>query len=245
MAAANVHVRKALLEALAPEADDVVLELAGGTGELAEALAPRVARMIYTDFSPAMVAAAKRRGIPGVEHRVLDLQAIDLPDASVDGVVCRYGYMLVPDPARAMRETRRVLKRGGRLALATWAAAQKNPWATRFGPVLIERGLMEPPAPGAPGQFALSEPKQIEALLRGGGFSAVEVEEVPVDFRFDDWEHYCRVVTSLASSLRETLAGLDERTRAAVDEDVRVRFEPFAGDSGYLLPGVALVARAV
>ena len=245
MAAANAQVRKALLEALAPEATDVVLELAGGTGELAEALAPRAARVISTDFSPAMVAAAKRRGIPGVEHRVLDMQAIDLPDASVDGVVCRYGYMLVPDPARAVRETRRVLKRGGRLALATWAAARKNPWATRFGPVLIERGLLEAPVAGEPGQFALSEPEQIEALLRGAGFDAVEVEEVPVDFRFADWEHYRRIVTSLASSLRETLAALDEDQRAAVDEAVRARFESFADPSGYALPGVALVARAV
>lgn len=245
MAVANVHVRQALLEALAPGPDDVVLELAGGTGELAEAIAQRVARMIYTDFSPSMVEAAKRRRIPRVEHRVLDMQSIDLPDGSVDGVVCRYGYMLVPDPAQAMRETRRVLKPGGRLALATWSGAQKNPWATRFGPVLIERGLMEPPPPGEPGQFALSEPEQIEALALAAGFDEVEIQEVPVEFRFHDWEHYRRIVTSLAASLRVTLAELNETTRAEVDDAARARFEPFAGEAGYLLPGIALVARAV
>ena len=87
--------------------------------------------MIYTDFSPAMVDAARRRGTPGVEHRVLDMQAIDLPDASVDGVICRYGYMLVPDPALAMRETRRVLRPGGRVALATWAAGEAQPVGDR------------------------------------------------------------------------------------------------------------------
>jgi SAM-dependent methyltransferase len=175
---------------------------------------------------------------------VLDMQAIDLPDASVDGVICRYGYMLVPDPALAMRETRRVLRPGGRVALATWAGAKNNPWATRYGPVLIERGLLEAPRPGEPGQFALGEPEQIESLARAAGFADVAVEEVAIEFRFADWEDYRRVVTSLAASLRQTLAGLDEDTRAEVDEATRARFEPFAAASGYMLPGVALVARA-
>ncbi|HUP33795.1 MAG TPA: class I SAM-dependent methyltransferase [Gaiellaceae bacterium] len=244
MAASSARVTAAMIAALAPGPEDVVLELAGGTGELAAAIAPRVARFIYTDFSPAMVEAAKRRGTPGVEHRVLDMHAIGLRDASVDGVVCRYGYMLVADPARALRETRRVLRPGGTLALATWAAPAKNPWATRYGPVLIERGLLEPPPPGEPGQFALSEPEQIESLARRAGFEHVAVEEVAVDFRFRDWEDYRRIVTSLAASLRETVSALDEEVRAEVDDEVRARFEPFAGESGYALPGVALVARA-
>lgn len=243
MAAASAPVTRAMLAALAPSPSDVVLELAGGTGELAAALAPRVGRFIYTDFSPAMVAAAERRGIAGVEHRVLDMQAIDLPDASVDGVVCRYGYMLVPDPLRALRETRRVLRPGGRVALATWAAAKHNPWATRFGPVLIERGLLDPPPPGEPGQFALSEPEQIESLARGAGFADVRVEEVATAFRFRDWADYRRIVTSLAASLRQTLADLDDATRAEVDEATRTRFESYAIESGYVLPARALVAR--
>lgn len=243
MAEASAPVSHAMITALAPSPDDVLLELAGGTGELAEALAPRVGRYIYTDFAPAMVEAAKRRGIPGVEHRVMDMQAIDLPDATVDGVLCRYGYMLVPDPALAFQETRRVLRPGGRVALATWAAARHNPWATRFGPVLIERGLVEPPKPGEPGQFALGEAEQIEALAREAGFTEVAVEEVETQFRFDDWEDYRGVMTSLASSLSQTLAGLDESARAEVDEAARARFELFGTGSNYVLPARALVAR--
>ena len=240
----NVPVTDALLAALDPQPADTVLDLAGGTGDMAAALADRVARIVCTDLSPAMVDAARRRGIANTEHRVLDMQAIDLEDATVDAVVCRFGFMLAPDPARALRETRRVLRPAGRLAFATWAPAQRNPWATAYGPILIERGLQEPPKPGEPGQFALSAVGEIEPLVRSAGFSAASVEEVGVEFRVESWSDYRRVVTSLAASLRATLEQLDEGTRAEIDDAARVRIERFRSQDGYVLPGVALVTSA-
>ena len=221
-----------------------MLELASGTGDVAEALAGRVARLVSTDLAPAMVEAARRRGLDGVEHRVMDMQAIDLPDASVDGVVSRFGYMLVPDPARALRETRRVLRPGGRLAFATWAPAQRNPWATAYGPVLLERGLQEPAPPGQPGQFGLGEAGVVEELVRAAGFAAVAVEEVPLEFRFRDWDDYRDVMLRLAATTRALLEQLDARTRAEVDETARERLDRYGGSDGYVLPGLALVTAA-
>jgi SAM-dependent methyltransferase len=200
--------------------------------------------VISTDLSPVMVEAARRRGIPGVEHRVMDMQAIDLPDASVDAVVSRYGYMLVPDPTLALRETRRVLRPGGRLAFATWAPAKRNPWATAYGPVLIERGLLEPPKPDEPGQFSLGEPERIEELVRGAGFDELSVAEVPVVFRAASWAEYRRVVSSLAAVMREVLERLDDAARAEVDEAAKARIEPFRSGEGYELPGLTLVTTA-
>ena len=240
----NAPVTAALLAALEPRPGDTVLDLATGTGEVAAALSPRVGRVLAADLSPAMVEAARRRRIPNAEYRVLDMQAIDLPDASVDAVVCRFGYMLVPDPGLALRETRRVLRAAGRLAFATWGPAQRNPWATAYGPVLIERGLQEPPAPGQPGQFGLGEAAVIEPLVRDAGFAAIEVAEVAVEYRFQDWDDYRHVVTRLAASLRATLAELDERTRAEVDSAARARIDRFRGQDGYVLPGLALVTSA-
>jgi SAM-dependent methyltransferase len=221
-----------------------VLDLASGTGDITEAVAGRVARVISTDLSPVMVEAARRRGVANAEHRVMDMQQIDLPDASVDAVVSRFGYMLVPDPARALRETRRVLRAGGPLAFATWAPANRNPWATAYGPVLIERGLQEPPKPGEPGQFALSTNKEIEPLVRDAGFSEVTVAEVPVEYPFRDWQEYMRVVTALGAALRALLGTLDETTRAEVDAAARLRIERFRRDEGYTIPGVSLVTSA-
>ncbi len=211
---------------------------------MAAALSGSVARVVSTDLSAVMVEAARGRGIANAEHRVLDMQALDLESASVDAVVCRFGYMLLPDPELALRETRRVLRPGGRLAFATWAPAKRNPWATAYGPVLIERGLQEPPRPGEPGQFALAEPERIEELVRGAGFAEVKVEEVAVEYRFGDWSDYRRVVTSLAAALRQTLGQLDESTRAEIDAGARARIEGFRGPDGYRLPGLALVTSA-
>jgi SAM-dependent methyltransferase len=237
-------VTDALLAALRPQPADVVLDLAGGTGDVTEALASRVARVISTDLSPAMVEAARRRGIPNAEHRVMDMQAIDLPDGSVDAVVSRYGYMLVPDSALALRETRRVLRAGGPLAFATWAPAERNPWATAYGPLLIERGLQEPPKPGEPGQFALGTPEVIEPLVKDAGFGEVDVEEVAVEYRFSDWQEYVRVITGLAATTRQLLGTLDEAARAEVDAGARDRVERFWTDDGYVIPGVALVTSS-
>jgi SAM-dependent methyltransferase len=244
VAAVNAPVTDALVAAIWPAPSDLVLDLAAGTGDVAEAVAARGARVIATDLSPVMVEAARRRGIAGAEHRVMDMQAIDLPDASVDSVVSRFGYMLVPDPALALRETRRVLKPGRPLAFATWAPAQRNPWATAYGPVLIERGLQEPPRPGEPGQFALGEPERIAELVRAAGFEEVATEEVPVEYRFPDWDEYRRVMTSLAAALRQTLAGLDDGVRVEVDAAARARLDRFRTPDGYVLPGVALVTSA-
>lgn len=200
--------------------------------------------MIATDLSPVMVEAARRRRIAGAEHRVMDMQAIDLADASVDAVVCRFGYMLVSDPALALGETRRVLKPERPLAFATWAPAKRNPWATAYGPVLIERGLQEPPRPDDPGQFALGESEAIEALVRAAGFAEVEVEEVPVEYSFPSWDEYSRVMTSLAAALRQALAGLEDEVRAEIDAAARERLDRFRTPDGYVLPGVALVTSA-
>jgi SAM-dependent methyltransferase len=244
VAALNAPVTAALVAALEPWPSDEVLEVAGGTGELAAALAGRVARLVSTDLSPAMVEAAVRRELLGVEHLVMDMQALDFPDASFDSVVCRFGYMLAPDPLLACRETRRVLRPGGRLAFATWAPAKRNPWATAWGPVLLERGLVEPPKPGEPGQFALSDPDEIAALVRAAGFDRVTVREVEIEHRSPGWEEFRRAFTSLAASTRQVLESLDDATRAEVDEAARARLERFRTADGYVVPGVALVTSA-
>jgi len=95
-------VREWMLRELRPEEGDTVLELAAGIGETgfeAAALVGKNGRLITSDLSPAMLEAARRRGaelgVANVEYRIIDAERIELNDDSVDGVLCRLGYMLM------------------------------------------------------------------------------------------------------------------------------------------------------
>jgi len=109
-----------------------------------------------------MLAAARRRwselGLANVEYRVIDAEHVDLDTDSEDGVPCRFGYMLLADPAAAFAETRRVLRPDGRAALAVWAPPERNPFFTAIMMVLVQRGHLNPPEPNGPGPFALANP---------------------------------------------------------------------------------------
>ena len=119
---------------LDPKRGQAILELAAGPGDTGFVVARELGaegHLISSDFAPEMVEVARRRaaafGLENVEFRTLDAQAIDLPDDLVDGVVCRFGFMLLHDPDAALSECRRVLRSGGRLVFATWGPPERNP----------------------------------------------------------------------------------------------------------------------
>lgn len=244
-------VREWMIKELAPVPGDTVLELAAGAGDTgfeAAAAAGERGRLISTDFSPAMVEVARRRGaelgLANVDYRVMDAQQIELDADSVDGVLCRFGYMLMPDPAAALAETRRVLRPGGRLALSVWSAPERNPWVTIGVRLLAERGHMPPPEPGAPSPFALADGEHTRALLESAGFTTVRTEEVPVRFSVRDIDDYTTFVTDTGGPAALVLRGLPEDEREILKAKLRVAFARFGTGAGYELPGVAVTAVA-
>ncbi|MGZ4174225.1 MAG: class I SAM-dependent methyltransferase, partial [Solirubrobacteraceae bacterium] len=151
-----------MLEHLGLHPGQRVLELAAGpgdTGFLAAELIEPGGVLISSDAVEAMLEVARARAaalrVENVEFQRLELEWIDLPTASVDALLCRWGLMFALDPAAALSEFRRVLRPGGRLALAAWDAAEVNPWATLPTRALLQHGWVEPPDPAAPGPFAL------------------------------------------------------------------------------------------
>ncbi|MGH3092505.1 MAG: class I SAM-dependent methyltransferase [Gaiellaceae bacterium] len=248
---ALVPVREWLITELAPRPGDTVLELSAGpgdTGFAAAAIVGEHGRLISTDFSREMVEVARRRGaelgLQNVDYRVMDAERIELDADSVDGVLCQSGYMLMADPAAALAETRRVLRPAGRLALSVWGAAERNPWASIGGRILVERGHMPRPEPGAPGIFGMASEERTRALLEGAGFAAVRTEEVPVRFAFRDLDDYERWVREVAGAFAMVVRGLSEQERETLKAQLGEAFAPFVADGGYELPGVALCATA-
>jgi ubiquinone/menaquinone biosynthesis C-methylase UbiE len=244
--------RKWMIQQLAPRPGDTMLELAAGAGDTGFEAAVMVGeggRLISTDFSPEMVDVARRRGaalgLRNVEYRVMDAERIGLDAASVDSVLCRFGYMLMADPAAALSETRRVLRPGGRLALSVWSAPERNPWLTILARVLVERGHMPPPEPGTPDPFSMASEERTRALLTGAGFTAVRREEVSVCFAFRDSHDYVSFASDTAGPFAIVLRGLSNGERKALQTQLDNAFAKFVANGGYELPGIALAAVGV
>ena len=236
-----------LVRELAPKPGDTVLDLAAGQGDVGFELAPILGdsgRLISSDLSPAMSEIARRRsaelGLTNVEHRILDAQRIELADESIDGVICRWGYMLMPDPAAALAETRRVLRSGGRLALAVWSSAARNPWNSIAGRILAAHGHAPPSEPGEPGMFVLGDEDLLGPLVESAGFTNVRMENVPVHNDYPSVEEYVRRSNEMGGMFARAWANATAADQERMEDELREAFAPFAIDGGYRLPGVSL-----
>jgi ubiquinone/menaquinone biosynthesis C-methylase UbiE len=241
--------REWMIQALSPKPGDVVLELAAGAGDTGFEVAKLLGtegRLISSDFAAEMVEAARRRGIElgleNVAYCVIDAESIELDDDSMDGVLCRWGYMLMADPATALRETRRVLRDGKRLSFSVWGSPERNPWAAIPAAAMVIHGHMPPPEAGAPGIFAMGEAGRIRELVTGAGFENPEIEEVAVEYPYNDFDAYWRFIRQLAGALAMVIETLSDDQREAVRETIRAEIEPYRAGDGYRLPGLALNA---
>jgi SAM-dependent methyltransferase len=243
-------VREWLVRELDPSSTDTVLELAAGVGETGFDIARRLGdgRLISSDRSPAMVEAGRRRtsdlGLDNVEHRVLDAENLDLPDASVDGVVCRWGYMLMVDPPRALAETQRVLRPGGRLVFSAWREPERNPWVATAGRMFLARGHVPPPEPGAPGMFTMASDERIRELLAGAGFTPRKIEDIPVRFVYDRLHDYIAAARETGGIFSRVWDAVSEGEQQAMAAELAEAFAPYETDGRYVLPGVAVGVSA-
>src|SRR5215208_4859297 len=238
-----------MVRRLEPQPGDTVLELAAGladTGLMAARLVGESGRVILTDFTPEMVAAARRRteelGVQNADFRVLDAERMDLGTDSVDGVLCRWAYMLMIDPPAAFAETRRVLRPGGRLVFSVWAARERNPALSLVGGVLESQGHIPPSDPEAPSAFAMADPGYIRELVVGAGFAEPEIEEVPFCWPFADQNAYWRYVTETAASASPVLRALSHEEQSKIREQVHEAARPYQSGEGYDFPATCLNA---
>ena len=251
---AALPVSQWLVDAVHPFAGMTLVELAAGAGETGFLAVERIqpgGRLLSTDGSEAMVEQARRRarelgyGDDKVQCRVMEAEWLDLSAATVDGILCRWGYMLLADPEAALRESRRVLRPDGRVALAAWASPQENPWSSAMGRLLVELGHVEPPDPTAPGMFSFAPAGHVEELLGGVGFTEVETAYVDFAFRPADLDVWWSYMTETSPNLRAVLPRLSPAEHYALRDAVDAAYAPFVTPSGALeLPARALMAAA-
>ncbi len=160
-----------------------VLDLAGGTGDPAIAVAERVGptgQVVTTDLAPQMLDIARdnavRAGLRNLSFEVVDAHTLPYADASFDRVTCRLGVMFFWDCQRALSEIRRVLKPGGVAAFIVWGPVEQNEYMRTAMAPFKKRQPPPTPPPGAPQPYRFGTPGSLSAELRGAGFSGVNEE---------------------------------------------------------------------
>ena len=245
-------VAERLVDLLEPRPGQVILELAAGPGDTGFSALPRLlpgGRLVTTDVAPEMLDAARRRaaelGLEDVSFAVEDAAALTFDDDAFDGILCRWGLMLIPDMDAAAAEMRRVARPGGRVALAVWASPDANEWMTASGRAALELGLTEPPDPEAPGPFRLSGEGALEAVLSGAGLSVQALEDVPLMWHASSVDEWWEISTDMSRLLALLRAQLTDDQLADVRQAAERRLARYLDPDGTLaVPSLARVAVA-
>ena len=250
---ATMPVSSWMVDAVGPQPGDTLLELAAGpgdTGFLAAELVKPGGELICSDLVPEMLMVAQERakalGLDNVRFKQIDAEtSIDIEAASIDGVLCRWGYMLMADPVTALAQTRRVLKPGARLALAAWTAPEENLWSALPARELVKRGLEEWLDPGAPGQFAWADQRVIADRLQEGGFVDFELAAVEFTVSYASLDDWWATTQDMSMRFADATASLDEATKAEIRAAMGAAAEPFTdGDGAIAIPARTWTAVA-
>jgi ubiquinone/menaquinone biosynthesis C-methylase UbiE len=216
-----------LIDAVAVQPGMQLIDLCCGPGYAAGAAAERGLAAMGVDIAPAMIEEARRR-FPHAEFRLGDAEALDLPDASFDAVICAFGMLHLPEPEKGVAEAFRVLRPGGRYAFTVWCTPNKAKLLGLALDAVTAHGDMTVPLPPAPSIFQFSDPLFGTAALEDAGFRDVVVEEVPIHYRgkaiedLFDWFDKSTVRTMALFRLQKP--EVQERIKKAILDGARAYF---------------------
>jgi ubiquinone/menaquinone biosynthesis C-methylase UbiE len=196
---------KEMIRMLRLKDDDIVLDVATGTGEPGLTIASilKNGKVTATDLSEKMVAVAEqnalKRGIKNFEAICCDASELPFEDDSFDAVTCRFGFNLFPDMDLALSEMIRVLKPGGSIVASVWGIPEKNPWVSTSMQTMITMLQLTPPAAGAPGIYRCSQPGLMADLFAHAGLKNIQQKEVDGKLQLEDSTTYWSFITETSS----------------------------------------------
>jgi ubiquinone/menaquinone biosynthesis C-methylase UbiE len=219
---------EAIIKALDLKTNDVVLDVASGTGEPAFSIAAIVksGEVYATDLSEEMLALARNyageRDINNIEFKVADVCNLPFKDNFFDKISCRMGFMFFPDMQLAANEMFRVCKSGGKVAISVWSDAEHNDWYTTAQKILLKYIELAQPSAGAPGMFRCSKHGLIKELFENAGFKNVKEETVFGKVDFGTIENYWLNRTEISEPIVNALSKIDESTRKKIKDELHV-----------------------
>ncbi len=243
---------EAILEAAQLRPGMRVLDLASGVGDpalsIAEELGPS-GRVIATDLGPGMISLAEElargRGLRNIEFRVANVESLPFPDEFFDVVTCRFGVMFFPDQAKAFRECRRVLKKGGRVAFVVWGKREQPFLGTTVG-ILSKYVDVPPPDPDAPHAFMFGERGLLKSRLEAAGFAQVQEEVRTISGRWlGPPEQYWQQFTEVAAPFRPLVAKLTGERRARAEAEIFAELRKLSDGSVITMPLEIVVGSGI
>jgi enediyne biosynthesis protein CalE5 len=246
-------VSKRMLELGGVRAGHRVLDVGTGIGEPAMSAARVVGEhggVVAVDMSEDMVEIARKRLAPlgNAEVRRGDVETLDLPPASFDVVLSRWGLMFAVDHVAAFASVARLLKPGGTLAAAVWGPPETAPMVARGFRVLAERLELPQPPPDEPNPYSMSDPRQVERDLVEAGFTDISVAGFDAPFWLTGTDEYVEFYRTCSPPA--LLDMIERRFGDRDDQDtwnaVGASVEGYLGADGRIdLSSRALLIRAV
>jgi ubiquinone/menaquinone biosynthesis C-methylase UbiE len=232
------------IERLQPKSGEKILDLATGTGWGSRVLAHRFPGVKVTgaDIAEQMLEYARMtaaREQLGIEYLHADAEQLPFSDGAFDAAVSTFGVMFVGKPEAAAAELARVIKKGGRLTLATWK--HDSNLFHMFG--VMKKFMPAPPQPPPPSPFEWGKRERLEELL-GGSFD-LKFEEGTNHFRYESGEQAWNLWVNHYGPSKTLAANLDDARRADFKRDMIAWHETFASPLGFDQPRQYVVTRAV
>jgi ubiquinone/menaquinone biosynthesis C-methylase UbiE len=214
-----------------------VLDVATGTGQPALTIAEKVVGptggVIGVDLSPEMLEVAKEeaayQGLTNVVFQIVKDESLSIfSDDTFDAVVCRNGLMFMPDPVKALKAFRRVLKPGGKASVTVWGSPDKSPVMAAVMKTISKHvtDLKLPPSAVAPsgnpgGAFSISSVDMLRDYFLKAGFSNFNAEKIEVTVaQTDTAEQLWQGMTEVTGFLVILLSKLPDEKKLAIKNDV-------------------------
>ncbi len=218
----------AIIKVLDIKNNDVVLDIASGTGEPAFSIAAiaKNGEVYATDLSKEMLTIARdyadERDINNIEFKVADVSNLPFRDNFFDKISCRMGFMFFPDMQLATNEMFRVCKSAGKISICVWAAAEHNDWYTTMMKVLSNHIEIPKSPADAPGIFRCAKPGLIKQLFENAGFKNVREDTLSGKIDFETAENYWLNRTEMSESIVSLLSKVDEATLKKIKDELIV-----------------------